>query len=69
MVRYVRHPTDEHVRVRSGEFQVGMGDALDASTTMEMAAGDTGRSQRRCTVFAIAPSLPCWAFVPMVRSR
>src|SRR5690349_14440009 len=28
------HPTDEHVHVRSGEFLVGMGDALDQSKTM-----------------------------------
>jgi hypothetical protein len=40
MVRHVRHPTDEHIRVRSGEFLVGSATPLDASKTMKMAAGD-----------------------------
>lgn len=36
------HPTDEHVRVRSGTFLVGMGDVLDANKVMKMVPGDTG---------------------------
>jgi len=49
------HPTDEHVRIRSGEFLVGMGDALDQSKTMKMAAGDTGSIGAKMNHFAIAP--------------
>ena len=49
------HPTDEHVRIRSGQFLVGMGDALDASKTMKMAAGDTGSIAANMHHFAIAP--------------
>ena len=49
------HPTDEHVRVRSGEFLVGMGDALDQSKTMKMAPGDTGSIAAKMHHFAIAP--------------
>jgi len=49
------HPTDEHVRIRSGEFLVGMGDALDQSKTMKMAAGDTGSIGAKMHHFAIAP--------------
>jgi mannose-6-phosphate isomerase-like protein (cupin superfamily) len=48
------HPTDEHVRIISGEFQVGMGDALDASKTMKMAPGDTGTIGAKKHHFAIA---------------
>lgn len=36
------HPSDEHVRVVSGVFLAGMGDAIDTSKTMKLAAGDTG---------------------------
>jgi len=49
------HPTAEHVRVRSGEFLVGMGDALDQSKTMKMAPGDTGSIGAKMPHFAIAP--------------
>jgi len=49
------HPTDEHVRIRSGEFLVGMGDALDQKKTMKMAAGDTGSIAAKMHHFAIAP--------------
>ena len=49
------HPTDEHVHIRSGEFLVGMGDALDQSKTMKMAAGDTGSIGAKMNHFAIAP--------------
>jgi quercetin dioxygenase-like cupin family protein len=49
------HPTEEHVRIRSGEFLVGMGDALDQSKTMKMAAGDTGSIGAKMNHFAIAP--------------
>jgi hypothetical protein len=48
------HPTDEHVRIISGEFLVGMGDALDASKTMKMAPGDTGTIKAKMHHFAIA---------------
>lgn len=33
------HPTDEHVTVISGTFLVGMGDSIDLSKTMALAAG------------------------------
>ena len=49
------HPTAEHVRIRSGQFLVGMGDALDQSKTMKMAAGDTGTIAPKMHHFAIAP--------------
>jgi quercetin dioxygenase-like cupin family protein len=49
------HPTAEHVHIRSGEFLVGMGDALDQSKTMKMAAGDTGSIGAKMHHFAIAP--------------
>jgi quercetin dioxygenase-like cupin family protein len=48
------HPTDEHVRVRSGEFLVGMGDMLDPTKTMKMAPGDTGTISAKMHHFAIA---------------
>jgi quercetin dioxygenase-like cupin family protein len=48
------HPTDEHVRVRSGEFLVGMGDAIDPSKTMKMVPGDTGTIGAKMHHFAIA---------------
>lgn len=48
------HPTAEHVRVHSGEFLVGMGDALDQSKTMKMAPGDTGSIGAKMHHFAIA---------------
>jgi quercetin dioxygenase-like cupin family protein len=48
------HPTDEHVRVRSGEFLVGMGDALDPTKTMKMTPGDTGSLPANMHHFAIA---------------
>jgi hypothetical protein len=49
------HPTDEHVRIRSGELLVGMGDALDQSKTMKMAPGDTGSIGAKMHHFAMAP--------------
>jgi mannose-6-phosphate isomerase-like protein (cupin superfamily) len=49
------HPTDEHVRVRSGEFLVGMGDALDATKTKKLAAGDTGTVPAKGHHFAVTP--------------
>jgi quercetin dioxygenase-like cupin family protein len=49
------HPTDEHVLIRSGQFLVGMGDALDQSKTMKMAPGDTGSIGAKMNHFAIAP--------------
>ena len=48
------HPTAEHVRVRSGEFLVGMGDALDPAKTMKLAPGDTGTIPPKAHHFAIA---------------
>ena len=48
------HPTDEHVQIRSGQFLVGMGDVLDQSKTMKMAAGDTGSIGAKAHHFAIA---------------
>jgi hypothetical protein len=47
------HPTDEHVRVISGDFMVGMGDALDASKTMKKAPGDTGTIAAKMHHFAM----------------
>jgi quercetin dioxygenase-like cupin family protein len=35
------HPTDEHVKVVSGNFMVGMGDTVDAAKMKSMHAGDT----------------------------
>ena len=49
------HPTAEHVRVVSGEFQAGMGDAFDASKTMKLAPGDTGTIAAKMHHFAFAP--------------
>jgi quercetin dioxygenase-like cupin family protein len=48
------HPTDEHVRVISGTFLVGMGDKLDASATKSLAPGDTGSIPAKMHHFAIA---------------
>lgn len=48
------HPTDEHVRVRSGQFLVGMGDKLDPAKTKKMVAGDTGTIATNMHHFAIA---------------
>jgi len=47
------HPTDEHVRVREGEFLVGMGDQLDASKTKKLAVGDTGSIPANMHHFAL----------------
>jgi len=48
------HPTDEHVRVRSGTLLVGMGDKLDVATAKPLAAGDTGSIPAKMHHFAIA---------------
>jgi quercetin dioxygenase-like cupin family protein len=48
------HPTDEHVTIHSGTFLVGMGDVLDASKTMKMAATDTGTIPAKQHHFAMA---------------
>jgi len=48
------HPTDENVRVRSGEFLVGMGDVLDASKTKKMVPGDSGSLPAKAHHFALA---------------
>lgn len=48
------HPTDEHVRVRSGTLLVGMGDTLDAKKTKPLAVGDTGSVPAKMHHFAIA---------------
>lgn len=48
------HPTDEHVRVRSGTFLVGMGDKLDIAATKPLTAGDTGTIAAKMHHFAIA---------------
>jgi hypothetical protein len=47
------HPTDEHVHIISGDFLVGMGDALDASKTNKLAAGDTGTIAAKMHHFAL----------------
>ena len=49
------HPSAEHVRIVSGAFLVGMGDALDAAKTKKLAAGDTGTIGAKMHHFAIAP--------------
>ena len=36
------HPTDEHVTVLSGEFSIGMGDALDEAKGVTLGAGGYG---------------------------
>jgi quercetin dioxygenase-like cupin family protein len=48
------HPTDEHARVRSGTFLVGMGDKLDPAATKPLAAGDTATMPAKAHHFAIA---------------
>jgi quercetin dioxygenase-like cupin family protein len=48
------HPTDEHVRVVSGELLVGMGDALDAAKTKKMVPGDSVSMPAKMNHFAIA---------------
>lgn len=48
------HPTEEHVTVRSGQFLVGMGDALDPAKTMKMTPGDTGTIAANMHHYAIA---------------
>ncbi len=48
------HPTDEHLRVRSGTFLVGMGDKLDASAAKPLAAGDTETMGAKMHHFGIA---------------
>ena len=48
------HPTDEHVKVRSGAFLVGMGDKLDASKTKKLTPGDTATMTAKAHHFAIA---------------
>jgi quercetin dioxygenase-like cupin family protein len=48
------HPTDEHVRVRSGALLVGMGDVLDPSKTKKLAPGDTGTIPATQHHFALA---------------
>lgn len=35
------HPTDEHIKVRSGVFLVGMGDVLDLKKARRLTRGDT----------------------------
>jgi hypothetical protein len=47
------HPTDEHVRVRSGTLLVGMGDTLNPAKAMHMAAGDTGSIPAKMHHFAM----------------
>jgi mannose-6-phosphate isomerase-like protein (cupin superfamily) len=49
------HPTNEHVRIYSGEFLVGMGDALDATKTKKLSPGDTGTVPAKAHHYAIAP--------------
>src|SRR5262249_45998120 len=48
------HPTDEHVRVRSGTFLVGMGDKLDPAATKALAVGDTATMPAKMPHYAIA---------------
>lgn len=48
------HPTAEHVRIRSGTFLVGMGDAVDESKSMKMTPGDTGTIPPKMHHFAVA---------------
>ena len=48
------HPTAEHVRVRRGEFLVGMGDVLDQAKTNTLVRGDTGSIAANMHHFAIA---------------
>jgi quercetin dioxygenase-like cupin family protein len=35
------HPTDEHLRVRSGTFLTGMGDKIDLAAAKALVSGDT----------------------------
>jgi quercetin dioxygenase-like cupin family protein len=36
-----RHPTDEHVTVRSGQFRYGMGDRINEKTTKSLRPGQS----------------------------
>lgn len=47
------HPTDEHVRVISGDFLVGMGAVFDEAKTMKLAPGDTGTVKANMRHFAV----------------
>lgn len=48
------HPTDEGLTVISGTFLVGMGDALDATHTKTLKAGDFGTVAANMHHYAIA---------------
>lgn len=48
------HPTDENVTVLSGAFEVGMGDAVDASNAQTLAAGGFITAPANAHHFAVA---------------
>jgi quercetin dioxygenase-like cupin family protein len=48
------HPTDEHITVISGNFEVGMGDKVDAKKTMTLTAGGFATAPARAHHYAIA---------------
>jgi len=48
------HPTDEHITVISGNFEVGMGDKVDAKTAMTLTAGGFATAPAHTHHYAIA---------------
>jgi len=50
------HPTDEHVTVLSGDFSIGMGDAIDKAHAQHLTAGGYG---------AVPAQMHHWAYTTM----
>ena len=48
------HPTDEHITVISGNFEVGMGDKVDPKTAMTLTAGGFATAPAHTHHYAIA---------------
>ncbi len=48
------HPTDEHITVITGTFEVGMGDAVDTTHMQRLASGDFITAPARAHHFAMA---------------
>ena len=48
------HPTDEHITIISGNFEVGMGDKIDPQKVMTLTAGGFATAPARSHHYAIA---------------
>jgi quercetin dioxygenase-like cupin family protein len=48
------HPTDEHITVISGNFEVGMGDKVDPKTAMTLTAGGFATAPAHAHHYAVA---------------